>query len=48
MILSIDEQIDIFILVFSAGIISGIIYDLLEILRMNIKHCKAMIYTEDM
>ena len=47
MILSIDEQIDIFILVFSAGIISGIIYDLLEILRMNIKHCKAMIYTED-
>lgn len=47
MILSIDEQIGIFVFVFMAGLISGTVYDLLEIFRMNIKHGKAMICIED-
>ncbi|GFI61758.1 hypothetical protein IMSAG049_00926 [Clostridiales bacterium] len=47
MILSIAEQAAVFVFVFVSGLSSGAFYDLIEILRMNIKHSRMAVYTED-
>ncbi len=47
MILSINEQAGIFLCVFAAGVISGICYDLIELLRLCVKHGKAAVCIED-
>ena len=47
MILSINEQARIFLYVFAAGIISGIFYDLIELLRLCVEHGKAAVCIED-
>lgn len=47
MILSIDEQAKIFAYVFAAGILSGIFYDIIELIRINIRHGRAAVCVED-
>ena len=47
MILSINEQARLFTYVFIAGLASGALYDLIEILRLNVKHKSFFIYVED-
>ena len=47
MILSINEQARLFTYVFIAGLASGALYDLIEIMRLNVKHKSFFIYVED-
>lgn len=47
MILSIEDQLEIFISVFAAGVVAGIFYDLIRILRLNIKHSHMAVCVED-
>ena len=48
MILSINEQAELFLSVFAAGCAAGIFYDLIEVFRMSVRHSKTVGYIEDM
>ena len=47
MILSIKEQADVFLYIFSAGVAAGIFYDVIRIIRKNIKHNALAVNAED-
>ncbi len=47
MILSVNDQAVLFLHVFCAGGAAGMLYDLIEVFRSNIKHKKAVVYIED-
>lgn len=47
MILSVNDQAVLFLHIFCAGGAAGMLYDLIEVLRTNIKHKKAAVYIED-
>lgn len=47
MILSVNDQAVLFLHVFCAGGAAGMLYDLIEVFRMNIQHKKAAVYIED-
>ncbi len=48
MILSINEQAEIFLCVFAAGCAAGVFYDIIEVFRMNFSHSKSVVYIEDL
>ena len=47
MILSVNDQAVLFLHIFCAGGAAGMLYDLIEVLRTNIKHKKSAVYIED-
>lgn len=48
MILSINEQAELFLCVFAAGCAAGVFYDMIEAFRMGVPHSKTAACVEDM
>ena len=48
MILSISEQAELFFCVFAAGCAAGVVYDIIEVFRMNFPHKKTLVCIEDL